>query len=75
MTAVDSSYLWLAEDEAEKRPEPRHWQVFEVLPESDLVPSGWPSVEAEPSLAVVSNADYEAPQDCEKVVKPDFLVE
>lgn len=41
-----------------------------MLPEFDLVPNGWPSVEAEPNLAAVSNA----PMDCEKVVKPDFLV-
>lgn len=49
--------------------------MFEVLPEFDLVPSGWPSVEAEPSLVAVSNSDYEDPRDCAKVVKPDFLAE
>lgn len=49
--------------------------MFEVLPEFDLVPNGWPSVDVEPNLAAVRNADYEALQNCEKVVKPDFLGE
>lgn len=49
--------------------------MFEGLPEFDLVSNSWPSVELEPNLAAVSNADYEAPQDCGRFVVPDFLVE